>query len=100
MKKYLPLLFIAVIYFAIMMTSAQITASDVFGWLGFSIAAGSVVYFMIFAPYGLKTHTTVFGKEREYRSPVADIPVRVAARILGSVLLCLLVSFGFYVYAN
>lgn len=95
----LALLIITVIFIATMYSIDEVTVSNTFGWLGFSIAVGSVAYFMVFAPYGLRTHTTVFGRRQKYRHPVAEIPPKVAGLILIPVILCLAVSFGFYTYA-
>ncbi|WP_338212697.1 hypothetical protein [Halopseudomonas aestusnigri] len=97
-RTFLPLLFVSLIYFAIMCSIESISASNAFGWLGFSIAAGSITYFMLFAPYGLRTHTKVFGKEQKYKHPVAEIPLKVVGGILVPVVLCLALSFGFYAY--
>tara|TARA_R100000005_G_C4972843_1_gene185208 strand:- start:111 stop:416 length:306 start_codon:yes stop_codon:yes gene_type:complete len=93
----LPFL-IAGIFAATMHLAAEVTVSNIFGWLGFSIATGSIGYFMIFAPYGLRTHTTVFGRRQKYRHPVAEIPPKVAGVILFFVALCLGISFGCFTY--
>ena len=93
------LTFILVIFITMMLFIEEVTVSNVFGLLGFSIAVGSVGYFMMFAPYGLRTHTTVFGRRQKYTHPVAEIPLKVVGVILVPVLLCLALSFGFYAYA-
>lgn len=91
--------FIMVIFLAMMLFIEEVSVSNFFGWLGFSIAVGSMGYFMVFAPYGLRTHTTVFGHRQKYRHPVPEIPLKVIRVILVPVLLCLSLSFGFYAYA-
>ena len=73
-----------------------LTFSNFFGWLAFSVATGSMVFFAIFAPYGLRTHTTVFGRKQKYRSPLPEIPVKVSGLNLISVIVCCATSFGFY----
>lgn len=83
-----------------MYSISEVTISNAFGWLGFSIAVGSMGYFMVFAPYGLRTHTTVFGRRQKYRHPVAEIPAKVVGLILVPVIVCLALSFGFYAYAT
>ncbi|MCZ0867277.1 hypothetical protein O0V09_18945 [Dasania sp. GY-19] len=95
----LALLIITAIFIAIMFSIEAVTVSNTFGWLGFSIAVGSIGYFMVCAPFGLRTHTTVFGRQQKYRHPVAEIPTKVVGLILVPVILCLVLSFGFYTYA-
>lgn len=95
----LALSIILAIYIGIMYSIEDVTVSSTFGWLGFSIAVGSIGYFMAFAPYGLRTHTRVFGRQQKYRHPVAEIPPKVVGLILVPVILCLALSFGFYTYA-
>ena len=86
--------------FALVMISIhEVTVSNTFGWLAFSIAVGSMLYFMAFSPYGLRTHTTVFGRIQKYRYPVSEIPPKVVGIILVPVIICLSLSFGFYAYA-
>lgn len=92
--------FIVSIFAAILFYIGEVTFSNAFGWLGFSIAIGSLSYFMVFAPYGLRTHTTVFGRRQKYRRPVAEIPGKIAGLILCLVVICLAISFGFYTYAS
>lgn len=96
----LALLFVSVIFIATMYSIEKVTVSNIFGWLAFSIAVGSMAYFMIFAPFGLRTHTTVFGRRQKYRHPVAEIPIKVVGIILVPVILCLALSFGFYAYGS
>jgi len=94
------LLLILAIFMAIICAINEITVSNSFGWLGFSIAVGSMGYFMVFAPYGLRTHTTVFGRQQKYRHPVAEVPAKAAGLILGSTIFCLALSFGFHFFAT
>ena len=93
-------LMITVIFAATLYSLEKVSVSNIFGWLGFSIAVGSISYFMVFAPYGLRTHTTVFGCRQRYRYPVAEIPLKIVGLILCSVVLCLALSFGFYAYGG
>jgi hypothetical protein len=83
-----------------MYSVSEVTISNIFGWLGFSIAVGSMGYFMVFAPCGLRTHITVFGRKQKYRRPVAEIPIKVVGLILVPVILYLVISFGFYAYVT
>jgi len=92
------LLLISGIFIATIYSINEVTVSSAFGWLGFSIAVGSMSYFMLFAPYGLRTHTTVFGRLQKYKHPVAEIPAKTMGLILVSVIVCLALSFGFYAY--
>jgi hypothetical protein len=94
------LILILGIFIATMYSINEVNVSSFFGWLGFSIAVGSIGYFIVFAPYGLRTHTTVFGRRQKYRHPVAEIPAKVVGLILVPVILCLAISFGVYVYAS
>ncbi|WP_413662303.1 hypothetical protein [Microbulbifer sp. CNSA002] len=96
----LALIFVSVIFIARMYSIEEVTVSNVFGWLAFSIAVGSTTYFMVFAPFGLRTHTEVFGRRQKYRHPVAEIPIKVVGLILVPVVLCLALSFWFYAYAT
>mgnify|MGYP000138457462 CR=1 FL=1 len=96
----LALLFVSVIFIATMYSIENVTVSNIFGWLAFSIAVGSMAYFMVFAPFGLRTHAAVFGRRQKYRHPVAEIPIKVVGLILVPVILCLALSFGFYAYAS
>jgi len=93
------LIFISVIFIATISSIEKITVSNAFGWFGFSIATGSIAYFSLFAPYGLQTHTTVFGRRQKHLHPVALIPSKVVMLILFPVILCLALSFGFYTHA-
>ncbi len=94
------LLLISTIFVAIIYAINEVTVSNAFAWLGFSIAVGSIGYFMVFAPYGLRTHTTVFGRLQKYRHPVAEVPVKAVGLILVSTIFCLVISFGFHFYAT
>ncbi len=76
------------------------TLSNIFGWLAFSIATGAIAFFAVFAPYGMRSHTIVFGRRQRYRRPVPEIPGRVAGLILIAVIACCSLSFGFYVYGG
>lgn len=84
------------IYVYILATLENISASNIFGWLAFSIAIGSMIFFVMFAPYGMQHSTTVFGREQRYKSPVPIIPAKVACGILATVAASLITSFGFY----
>ena len=94
------LLLISGIFIATIYSLSEVTVSSSFGWLGFSIAVGSMCYILLFAPYGLRTHTTVFGRRQRYMHPVAEVPAKVVALILVPVIICLVLSFGFYAYAS
>lgn len=75
-----------------------LTFSNVFGSLAFSVAIGAMVFFSIFSPYGLRSSTTVFGREQKYRFPVSEIPKKVAILIIFTVCILSLISFGFFIY--
>ena len=89
-------IFIAVVFIASMSLAKEVSVSNAFGWLGFSIAVGSIGYFAVFAPYGFRTHTAAFGLRQTYKHPVPEIPGKVFWAILVPVIVCLAVSFGFY----
>jgi hypothetical protein len=85
--------------FAFMISYIEVlTLSNFFGWLAFSIATGAIAFFAIFSPYGVRSHTTVFGRRQKYRHPVSKIPGKIAGPILIAVVVCCAVSFGFYIY--
>jgi accessory gene regulator protein AgrB len=76
----------------------ELTFSNFFGWLAFSIATGAIAFFAIFAPYGFRSHTTVFGRRQKYKQPVPEIPGKIAGQILIVVVVCCAISFGFNIY--
>ncbi|WP_157960526.1 hypothetical protein [Marinimicrobium alkaliphilum] len=87
--------------FAFMISYIEVvTPSNFFGWLAFSIATGAIAFFAIFSPYGVRSHTTVFGRRQKYRHPVSNIPGKIAGQILIAVVVCCAISFGFYAYGK
>ena len=70
--------------------------SIIFGWLAFSIAIGSMAYFVIVMPFGLQASTTVFGREQFYRHAVPRIPIKTGLRIIALTILCCVVALGLY----
>ncbi|WP_444899332.1 hypothetical protein ACJJIX_08460 [Microbulbifer sp. VAAC004] len=95
-KKLLGLLPGTGIYVYILATQETLTVSSVFGWLAYSIAIGSMIFFVMFAPYGKQSSFTVFGREQRYRTPVPIIPMKVALSILGVIVASLTISFVLY----
>ncbi len=91
------LIFVGIFTYTINLSEA-ITFSNVFGSLAFSVAASSIAFFSIFSPYGMRSHTTVFGRAQKYRHPVAEIPTKIALKILAVIVACCFISFIFYVY--
>ncbi|MFC4876646.1 hypothetical protein [Microbulbifer halophilus] len=96
----MAVLFIGSIFLYTTYSIEKLTFSNFFGWLAFSVATGAMAYFAVFSPYGSRSHTTVFGRRQKYRHPVPEIPGKIAAKILGLVVVCCAVSFSFYVYGK
>ena len=100
MNKILGLIPGACFFIYYLLKLDELKLSSILGVLAISIAIGSVVYFFINSPEGMRKQETAFGITGKYIKPVYGtiIPIKVAIIIVASISISCLFGLIFHNY--